>query len=149
MSGSGDSKYPVWRAYFTGTPRDHVGIFIQTQPNMVGTLIQVRGAIERPRGMSHDKLENFNLHASQSFIKKKQLGYTTKEKAGEFWPCAVSEPAPTYQFANGPPAQAIRCNEWQAEYEKKLYEEGLLVDIQKTDDVEPLAGKYPVWYGTK
>ncbi|CAG9988300.1 unnamed protein product [Clonostachys byssicola] len=145
MSAQDAAKYPVWRAYFTGSPRDHVGIFIQTGTANIGTLIQVRGGIELPAGMKHQKLENYNLDQSQSFLRKERLG-NTKEDVGKLWDCAQSLPAPPCQFdKNGPmPGEKRRCNEWQADYEKKLSEEGLVVDIQK--NVQPLVEKYTEWH---
>ncbi|CAH0022206.1 unnamed protein product [Clonostachys rhizophaga] len=128
MSGQDVVTHPVWRVYFPGTPRDHVAIFIQTETAMIGTLIQVRGAIERPSGMRHGKLDNYNLSESRSIRRKERLG-NTKEDFGP----------------NGPlPGEKRRCNEWQADYEKKLSQEGLVVDIQK--NVQPLVAKYTEWY---
>jgi|UniRef100_A0A8H7NR02 hypothetical protein len=145
MSGQDAVTHPVWRIYFPGTPRDHVAIFIQTETAMIGTLIQVRGAIERPSGMRHEKLDNYNLSESRSLRRKERLG-NTKEDVGKFWDCAQSLPAPECQFGrDGPlPGEKRRCNEWQADYEKKLSQEGLVVDIQK--NVQPLVAKYTEWY---
>lgn len=78
MSGQDAVTHPVWRIYFPGTPRDHVAIFIQTETAMIGTLIQVRGAIERPSGMRHEKLDNYNLSESRSLRRKERLGTPRK-----------------------------------------------------------------------
>ncbi|CAH0052064.1 unnamed protein product [Clonostachys solani] len=145
MSAQDDATHTVWRVVFLGLVRDHVATFIQTEKAMVGTLIQVRGAIELREGMTHEKLDGYNLGESRRFIRKERLG-NTKEGVDKFWTCAQSLPAPEYQFgSNGPtPGERRRCIEWQADYEKKLAEEGLVVDIQK--DVKPLGEKYTEWH---
>ncbi|CAG9950702.1 unnamed protein product [Clonostachys rosea f. rosea IK726] len=132
MSGQDAVTHPVWRIYFPGTPRDHVAIFIQTETAMIGTLIQVRGAIERPSGMRHEKLDIYNLSESRSLRRKERLGNTKEDVECQFG-------------RDGPlPGEKRRCNEWQADYEKKLSQEGLVVDIQK--NVQPLVAKYTEWY---
>ena len=68
------SNFPVFVAYFHGLPRDHAGIFVETETegDRSGQLFHVKGDITK--GMTYESRRQRDLEESTTFAGKVRVG---------------------------------------------------------------------------
>src|SRR5271155_5465815 len=107
----------VFRVSYTGMPRDHHVIFVETHSDLSGHVYQVTGDIQN--GMSFEDKPGRKPEESATFQSKTLIGKVTAAKLSRIKEICQGIPPPKKQF-QGPhrlyPEQPLRrCQEWTAE----------------------------------
>ena len=125
------SYYPVYLVEYLGAPRNHHGIFVETQNNGTGTLFHVIGDIQK--GMTYESRQlSRKPDESHTFVSKSQLGWVGVDDLPRVDSICRANPPPAKQF-NGPKrinkSQPLRrCQEWTRETIGYLQANGVLLD---------------------
>ncbi|KAF4615581.1 hypothetical protein G7Y89_g15294 [Cudoniella acicularis] len=122
-------SYNVYVAAYTGAPRDHHTIFVETEADSSGHIFQVTGNIQQ--GMTHEFKRAKKPEDSYSFVSKTLVGTVTKENYPQIATICTGITPPHKQF-NGPrkinPSEPLRrCQEWNADAIKALKDAAVLV----------------------
>ena len=126
-------SYNVYQVAFSGMPRDHLTIFVETEERGQGTgfIYQVAGDIQN--GMAHKHKETKRPEDSLTFVPggKKFIGKVSHANYSRIRTICDAIPPPKKQF-NGPkrlfPKEPLRrCQEWTNEAVQALTAAGVLV----------------------
>ncbi|KAJ4366820.1 hypothetical protein N0V83_007345 [Neocucurbitaria cava] len=111
-----------------GAPRNHVGIFVEVNEDLSGSLFQVTGSIQNGMTFGHKKA--YRPEDSASYVSKTYVGTIAKDDYARIQAIVEAIPPPPKQF-NGPrridPSKPlITCQEWTKEAVQALKDGGVL-----------------------
>ncbi|ATY62503.1 hypothetical protein A9K55_009228 [Cordyceps militaris] len=118
----------VYLSVSLGAPRNHHAIFIESQLDGPGTVLQATGNIQH--GMTFQVKKHNRPQASLEFLRKEYLGWVSTQDLHRVERVCAAVPPPKKQF-EGPkrlyPGEPLRrCQEWTREAVDALAAAGIL-----------------------
>lgn len=110
-------SYNVYKVSYLGSPRDHVAIFVETNPDMLGHVYQVVGNIQD--GMCFGHRDGEKAEDQVTYVGKEYIGTVSTTNFPLIESVVNGVEPPKKQF-DGPkrinPHEPLRrCTEWTAE----------------------------------
>jgi hypothetical protein len=122
-------SYRVFLVEYSGAPRNHHAIFVETKKDGSGVIFQVTGNVQE--GMTHDMKDAKRPEDSFSWAQvKKPLGIIKHQNYGRIDRTCREIPPPPKQF-NGakrinPSVPLFRCQEWTDQAIAALKNKGII-----------------------
>ena len=133
------SNYSVYLVESEGMPRNHHGIFVETEVDGSGTLFHVIGNIQL--GMSYESRPEKKPELSLTFLNKRLLGWIYNSEIDRFDAICRDNPPPAAQFKGGkrinPNVPLRRCQEWTREIIQNLRDEGVIKEPENSATLSP------------
>lgn len=139
--------YNVYKVAYLGAPRDHHGLFVETEPDGTGILIHVFGNIQS--GMMFEEKKAKRPEDSNSFVEKTFLGIVSTRNYYHMVETCGKIPPPKKQFNGGkrlyPKEPLRRCQEWTDEAVQALSSQGILQTTVSASSSSTITDTYWKW----
>ncbi|KZF20227.1 hypothetical protein L228DRAFT_249908 [Xylona heveae TC161] len=124
-------SYNVYRIASTGLPRDHHAIFVETEKDGTGELLEVAGNIQE--GMSFSMMPTKKPEDSITYKAKVLIGKVSEFDYPRMRDVCEMIPPPKKQFQGSrrlfPNEPLRRCQEWTAEAIQALLDAHVIVKV--------------------
>ncbi|KAM3510882.1 hypothetical protein MY11210_005485 [Beauveria gryllotalpidicola] len=121
-------QHRVFLSISLGAPRDHHAIFVETEPDGPGTVLQATGNIQN--GMAFEVKTKHRPETSPEFLRRELLGWVAAEDLRRVEQVCAGVPPPKKQFEGArrlyPREPLRRCQEWTREAVGALVATGIL-----------------------